>query len=169
MAVKHGEEIFYASLYWRARYAINFLARVHAITPQYDRIAVVRQDEEFAPSGLTYTRPDWTNFDFANGGPKYPEEFHSAHAGEKLPIAQIPAGVPFRPGDESPYAGRASFYKLRYGRYLVGMNATTDQTFDLAIPPGPAAAEELVSRKELPAGGTLKVPASSTVILYLSE
>jgi hypothetical protein len=26
-------------------------------------------------------------------------------------------------GDESPSAGRASFYRLRYGRYLIGMNA----------------------------------------------
>ena len=40
---------------------------------------------------------------------------HSAHAGEKLPIAKIPAGVKFKPGDERVYAGKAEFYTLRYG------------------------------------------------------
>jgi hypothetical protein len=131
VAIKHGDEILYASLYWRARHAVNFLARVHHITPRFDRIAVVRQEVRFEPSGLFYTRPDWINFGFGNGGPRYPVALHSAHAGEKLPIAKIPDGVAFRPGDESVYAGRGSFYTLRYGPYTIGMNATTDQTFEL--------------------------------------
>ena len=40
-------------------------------------------------------------------GPRYPVAMHSAHAGEKLPIAKIPAGVKFKSGDESVYAGKA--------------------------------------------------------------
>ncbi|WP_328840482.1 hypothetical protein [Streptomyces europaeiscabiei] len=31
LAVKHGDEILYASLYWRARWGVNRLARVHHI------------------------------------------------------------------------------------------------------------------------------------------
>ena len=49
VAVKNGDEIFYASLYWRARNAVNFLARVHFTTPTMDRIAVVREDAQFTP------------------------------------------------------------------------------------------------------------------------
>ncbi len=131
VAIKRGDEILFASLYWRARHAVNFLARVHHITPRFDRIAVVRQEVQFEPSGLFYTRPDWINFGFGNGGPKYPGNLHSAHAGERLPIAKIPDRVPFRPGDESVYAGKGSFYVLRYGPYSIGMNTTTNQTFEL--------------------------------------
>ena len=64
------------------------------------------------------------NYDFANGGLRYPGDLQSAHAGEKLPIAKIPADVPFQPGQENLYAGRALFYTLRYGDYLIGMNAS---------------------------------------------
>jgi hypothetical protein len=131
VAVKHRDEIFYTSLYWRARYGINNLARVHYITPRFDRIAVVRQDTKFEPSGEFYTRPDWINFGFGNGGPKYPVELHSAHAGEKLPIAKIPDGIEFRPGNENVHAGKGQFYTLRYGPYTIGMNTTTNQTFEL--------------------------------------
>ncbi len=170
LALKHGDDIFYASLYWRARTAINFLARVHDTTPRYDRFGVVREDEEFEPSGLTYTQPDWVNFDFGNGGLPYPDNAHSAQAGEKLPIAKIPAGVPFRPGDESPYAGRASFYRLRYGPYLIGMNSTPDKTFTLAVPAGVVRAPDLISGKTVAVPGRgLAVGPMSTVVLYLGD
>lgn len=169
VALKRGNELLYVSLYWRARHGINNLARVHYVTPSYDRIAVVRQETQFEPSGEFYTRPDWTNFGFANGGLKYPVELHSAHAGEMLPIAKIPAGVTFKPGDESVYAGKGSFYTLRYGPYLIGMNLTTDKTFELATPAGTKAVPELVSGKSVVLGAPLKVVPRSTVVLYLGE
>jgi hypothetical protein len=170
LAVKHGDENLYVSLYWRARYAINFLARVHYVTPRVDHIAVVREDEQFDPSGQFFTRPDWVNMGFGNGGLRYPGNLHSAEAGEKLPIAKVPEGVPFHPGDESPYAGRASFYRLRYGPYLIGMNATLDQSFELPAPEGysSATAPELVSGKTIPVN-TVKVGPRSTVVLYLGD
>jgi hypothetical protein len=167
LAVKHGDENLYVSLYWRARYAVNFLARVHYTTPRLDRIAVVREDEQFEPSGEFWTRPDWVNMGFGGGGVHYPDDLHSAETGEKLPIAKIPAGVPFRPGDESPYAGRASFYQLRYGPYLIGMNATADKSYDLVPPEGlsAASAPDLVSGRTLPLHA--KVAPHSTVVLYV--
>ena len=169
VALKHGDEIFYVSLYWRARHAINFLARVHYITPRVDRIAVAGEETEFEPSGMTYTRPDQINFGFGNGGPRYPVELHSAHAGEKLPIARIPDGIRFRPGDENVYAGKGSFYRLRYGPYLIGMNMTKDKTFELKAPEDVKAARELVSGRTIAPGGPLKVPARSTVVLWLGQ
>jgi hypothetical protein len=166
IAIKNGKEILYASLYWRARNAINFLAKVHYLIPQLERTAVVREEEEFEPSGLTYTRPDWVNFGFANGGLKYPEEMHSALAGEKLPIAKIPAEIAFKPGQENPYAGRASFYKLEYGKYLIGMNADKDKPHVMAVPAGFENAIELVSRKKIGGKTSISVPPSSTVVLF---
>ena len=170
VAIKHGEDILYASLYWRARNAVNGLARIHYTVPAFDRIAVVRQDEQFEPSGMTYERPDWVNMGFGNGGMRYPGNDHSAIAGEKLPIAKIPAGVPFKPGDESVYAGRASFYILRYGPYLVGMNTTPDKTFDLKVPDDAKSAKALVSGgTDATSGEMLKVGPRSTHVYYLGS
>jgi hypothetical protein len=169
VALKHGDEILYASLYWRARNAINFLARVHYITPRFDRIAVVRQETEYEASGMTYKRPDWTNFGFGNGGLRYPGDLHSAHAGEELPIAKIPEGIRFRPGEENVYAGKGTFYTLRYGPYLIGMNCTKDKTYQLRIPEGYPQTMELVSGKIIAPNKTLNVPPLSTVVLYLDE
>jgi hypothetical protein len=170
VAIKHGEEVFYASLYWRARFSINFLARVHYMTPRFDRIAVVAQETAFEPSGLTYTRPDWTDMGFANGGHKYPGVFHSAHAGEELPIPKAPPGVTLKPGQEDVRAGRGWFYTLRYGPYLVGMNCTTDRTFALKVPADAKSVKELVSgRSDVPAGTEEKVGPRSTVVFYLGQ
>lgn len=167
VAIKNGDEILYASLYWRARNAVNFLARVHFTTPTADRVAVVKEDVEFEPSGSFYRRPDWTTFGFGNGGPRYPQELHSAEAGEKLPIARVPASVKFKPGDESVYAGKGEFYTLRYGDYLIGMNMTTDKTFSLPVPTDEKPARELVSRKDLTLDAPVKVGPRSTVVLWL--
>lgn len=169
LAVKHGDAMLYASLYWRARHAINFLARVHYIVPGFDRIAIVREEAEFEPSGMEYTRRDWVNFGFANGGLKYPGDLHSAHAGEKLPIPKIPTGVKFKPGDESPYAGKADFYRLRCGPYLIAMNTTKDKTFELNAPAGIKQAPDLISGKTITLNGALKVRPLSTVVLYLGH
>jgi hypothetical protein len=134
VALKHGDEILYASLYWRARPAINFLARVHHLTPTTSRIAVVRERIDFTPSGTFFTRPDWTNFGFANGGMRYPDGLHSAHAGEQLPIPQPPPGIELDPGKESVYAGKGDFYVLRYGSYLIAMNCAANKSASLDLP-----------------------------------
>ncbi len=169
LAVKHGQHVLYASLYWRAYYGVNNLGRVHYTSPTIDRNAVVRLTTQFEPSGMVYARRDWTNFGFGGGGTRYPDEtLHSAHAGEKLLVAKLPDGVKFKPGDESIYAGRAEFYTLRYGPYLIGMNTTASKTFKLPSPSGVAVAPDLVSGKSipLPTGG-VSVGPMSTVILYL--
>jgi len=169
IAIKNGNEVFYASLFWRARYAVNSLARVHFTTPRVDYIAVVHEDTEFTPSGQFYTRPNWINYDFGNGGPKYPMKIDSALAGEKMPIAKIPAGVSFRSGDENVYAGKADFYTLRYGNYLIGMNMTTDKAFELKTPEDVAEAKELVSGKMVKLDAPIKIAPRSTVVLFLGK
>jgi hypothetical protein len=169
VAVKNGDEILYASLHWRARYAVNSLARVHFTTPAIDRIAVVREDTQFTPGGSFYTRPNWINYDFANGGPKYPVQIDSALTGEKLPIAQVPPNVHFKPGDENAFAGRADFYSLRYGNYLIGMNMTTDKTFELKTPPGISEAKELVSKTIRKLDAPPTIAPRSTVVLYFKK
>jgi hypothetical protein len=167
VAIKHGDEILYASLYWRSRMGINGLARTHYLTPRYQQVAVVYEDTRFEPSGQSWKRPNWTDFGFANGGHKYPDKADSALAGELLLIPKFPADVPIPKDKEIPFAGRADFYQLRYGPYLIGMNTTKDKTFELAPPDGRDQAPELVSGKTIALSGPIKVPPRSTVVLYL--
>jgi hypothetical protein len=165
IAVKYGKEILYASLYWRARHAVNFLARVHYLTPEIDRVATVAQEIDYTPSGMDYTRPDWTNFGFANGGHRYPGEFVSAHTGEKLPIARIPEGVAFKAGQENIHAGRGDFYRLTYGAYRIAMNMSADKTFEFTAP-AEGKIRNLVTGKEVKPGATAKLAPRTTVVLH---
>jgi hypothetical protein len=167
VAIKHGDEILYVSLYWRARYAINFLARVHYLTPAVERDATLWEDTKFQDSGMTYTVGARLVEDQSTRHDRNITDLRQALQGEVLPIARIPAGVQFKPGDESVYAGKGSFYTCRYGDFLIGMNMTTDQTFMLDAPDGIASAPELVSGKTISFGSGVKVPPRSTVVFYL--
>jgi hypothetical protein len=172
VAIKHGQEILFVSLYWRAHYAVNFLARTHYLTPHYQQVAVVREDVAYEPNGTTYKRPDWINFGFGNGGKHihYPPDLHQAYAGQELPIAKIPAGVKYKPNDPNDFAGRGEFYTLRYGPYLIGMNMTKAKSFELKVPEGAKSVEELVSNHRNLVGGTLEtVGPRSTAVIYLGQ
>ena len=94
---------------------------------------------------------------------------HSAHAGEKLPIAKMPEAVKFKLGDENVYAGKADFYTLRYRDYLIGMNMTTGKTFELQPPTDMSEAMELVSRKTMNLDTPVKVAPRSTVVLWFGK
>ncbi|MGJ8653864.1 MAG: hypothetical protein ACSHX8_11365 [Opitutaceae bacterium] len=169
IALKNNGEILYISLYWRARYAINNVARIHHMTPEYARIATVWQETEFSDSGMTYERENWTNFGFAGGGrQRYPEKWDSAHEGEKLKVARTPSGIEYKVGDENTFAGKGDFYTLHYGPYLIGMNCTTDKTYDLEIPDALRGQQvkNLVTGESFNAFGKTAVKPRSTVVLY---
>jgi hypothetical protein len=166
IAIKHGTDILYASLYWRARSAVNHLARIHLITSTGDRIAVVLENEVFTPSGLTWKRPDWTDFGFASGGHRYPVDLHSAEVNEELPIAAFAAEPGYRPGNEHPLAGRASFYECHFGRYTIGMNASTTQSFPLHRPNGQGEVRDLTAANAVITDATVMVAPLSTTVLF---
>lgn len=134
VAVKRGDERLYVSLYWRARMGINRLCKVHHITPVMERVANVFEDDvQFTPSGMTYTRPDRNNMEFVHYREFYPD-IHSAHAGEQLPIALIPDGIHFKPGQENAYAGKADFYRLDFGSYIICMNSSASKAATTTVP-----------------------------------
>ena len=165
IAVKDGGEIFYASLYWRARHGVNFLARIHHIAPEFERIATVREEIVFQPSGMTWLRRNWTNCGFAAGGIRYPGECVSVHRGETLPVAVIPHNNSFLAGQESPYAGRGDFYRLEYGPYFVGMNSSPGRTFQFKLPEKGAGYRILPSGRTFQPGENVEVGPMSTVVL----
>ena len=168
VAIKNGSEILYVSLYWRARHSINFLARVHDITPAFDRIAVVHEDEVYNASGMTFTRPDdIVGTSFPPIG--YPGNIHSAEAGEQEPIAAIPSDEKFKPGDENVHAGRANFYVLKYGPYTIAMNSTSNKTFTLTAPGEQRQVTNLVTKARVRPGEKIAIAPMSTTILYAGQ
>jgi hypothetical protein len=89
--------------------------------------------------------------------------------GEVLPIAKVPAGTKFKPGDENVFAGKGTFYTLRYGPYLIAMNCTTDRTFELAVPPDMKDASNLIAGGVAATTDMLKIAPRSTVVLWKGE
>lgn len=134
VAIKRGEELLYVSLYWRARMGINRLCKIHHITPNMERVANVFIDDlKFTPSGMTYIRPERNNMEFVSYREFY-KDIYSAHAGEQLPIAKIPEGIDFKPGQENAYAGKADFYRLDYGPYIICMNSSDTKKATTILP-----------------------------------
>ncbi len=87
-----------------------------------------------------------------------------------MPVARRPedATVPSY-GDWGPFVGKAAFYSLQYGDYLIGMNTTENRSYTLHVPPGHRQAPELISGKEMELTGDIAVPPLSTVVLYLGK
>ncbi|KUM73277.1 carbohydrate binding domain-containing protein [Streptomyces curacoi] len=174
VAIKHGDEILFASLYWRARWGVNRLARVHHLTAEgTERSATVWQEVKYLADGRTFTEPDWVNWEFTvsdldipDGGFTPPgNALHQAFAGQVLPLAKAPDDVPERAaGVESPYAGRASFYRCEYGPYLIAMNTTDDRDHTFTTR-GFGASTNLVTGAKVSGNTEVRVKPGTTVVL----
>ena len=171
VALKHGEDILYASLYWRANYGISGLARVHHVTPVTDRTATVALDrQEFQASGLHYTRPDNPHINGHRFTVPYPDDGPVWTAGERQPVAKLPDGSRYVAGEDNAYAGRADYYELRYGPYLIAMNNSKGKRFSVALPPRAKPVKELVSGALLAPGvKSLQLKAGATAVIYLGD
>jgi hypothetical protein len=168
LAIKHGDQRLFINFYYRAERGVNGVARLQELTPTIDRIATVRTEFKVPASGHQYTRPDWIDAIRSRGMPPPGEQIHQAWAGDILPIAPRPADTKLPAyGDWGPFLGKAAFYSLRYGDYLIGLNTNEQETYVLPAPAGFKSASDLISGKEIELSGDVKVPPLSTVVLYL--
>lgn len=170
LAIKHGDRMLFVNLYYRAERAVNRVARVFEVTPRLTRIATVRSEVEIIDSGETYTRPDWIDRIRGRGITPPGQDIHQAWAGEVMPISKRPDGAKSPEyGEWGPFVGKAAFYQLRYGDYLIGVNTTEDRAYTLKVPDGLERAMDLVSRNEIGVKGGVRIPALSTVVLHLAH
>lgn len=171
VAIKRGDEILYASLYWRANYGVSSLARVHYVTLATDRTATVKLDrQEFEASGMFFTRPNNPHINGSRFSIRYPEDGDVWTAGEQQPVAKLPAGSRYVAGEDNAHAGRADYYELRYGPYLIAMNSSTDKQFTVSLPAHKAAVKDLVSGVLVQPGvAAMQLKPGSTAIFYLVE
>jgi len=170
LAIKHGDQRLFINFYYRAERGINGVARLQELTPTIDRIATVRTQFQVPSSGHEYTRPDWIDAIRSRGMPPPDETIHQAWAGDILPIAPRPADAKLPAyGDWGPFLGKAAFYSLRYGNYLIGLNTNDQDTYTLPAPAGVERAPDLISGKMLELSASVKVSPLSTVVLYLGS
>ena len=166
VAVKRGTELFFAQLYHRA-YSINGIATVHDITPTVDHYAEIdEQNVQFTPNGNLMTRG--MKLGIGNDDALWPDHPQSAYQGLRQMAGLLPADATDKCidyGCNDPAVGLASFYGVRYGHFLIGMNTTTDKIFELAVPAGFSCGADLVSGSAM--SPPIRVGAKSTVVFYL--
>jgi hypothetical protein len=158
LAFKDRGNIFYVSLYWRARHAINNLARMHYMTPYMERDSIVRTETVFDDSGEVFTIPERTNMEFSKGREEnwYTQQgIYQAMAGVELPIAKVRGDDSFTFGGEHIQAGKAQLYTLNYGPYFIAMNCDDSETFRVEVP------EDFIGAKDLVSGQLVKFPKAN--------
>ena len=115
VAFKHGDNRLFASLYWRSRYGINNLARVHFMTPTEHRDSTIQINTSFNDSGHIYTVPNRTNSAFTD---HHEDHYKKAGmdfgmTGRTYPIAVVPRYMKdYRPGKENFFAGKGNYLSL---------------------------------------------------------
>ena len=170
IAIKQDEHVLYCSLYWRARYAVNNLARVHHMTPTIERDVTVNIDSAYSDSGAFYTIPDRTDQVFSHKFAKDYEKagMHLADAGVRQPIARVPSSVKdFKPGRENIHAGKATVYGMAYGPFCIVMNCGR-RTETIPIPKEYRGSKDLVTG-EVFKKGKMKVKRGVTAVLYREQ
>jgi hypothetical protein len=170
LALKHGAQRLFVNFYYRQEFGVSGVVRILDVGPTVMRIATVQAQFEVDASGQEWTRPDVIDFERSGGFPPPGEEIHQAWRGERLPIARRPADA-IRPeyGKWGPFVGKAAFYWLRYGDYLIAINTTATGTYSLPVPAGHAHAVDLVSGQTTDMNREVKVGPLATVVLVLAK
>ena len=170
LALKHGDQRLFVNFYFRQEFGVSGATRILDITPKTMRIATVKSQFEVNSNGKFWTRPDIIDFERSGGLPPPGNKIHQAWQGEKLPIAKRPDDAPQpRDGTWGPFVGKAAFYWLRYGDYLIGLNTTEASTYTLPVPAGFTQVPDLVSGKTLDLVNEVKVGPLTTVVLYFGK
>ena len=168
VSAKHGsgsnEENFYANLNWKAPAYINGMAKVFDLTPSQAREAEVRlQDEQFVSTGITRLGSNladnimapWDNPPMATAG---------------LPFLEAMRSDLSAPPSTNQDGGRGTGYTLRWGHWLVGMNAyqlSTGTTYAMQMPSNFVSGVDLVSGQTF-TGQVILQPQTSAVF-YIAD
>lgn len=169
IAIKHGDTRLFMNLYFRAENAVNNVAKIMEITPKLTRLVTAKIQSEVIGTGETYTRPDymdWIRGDASYRTPPGPK-IHQAWAGEKLLISTPPGGQVHTEGKFGHYVGRAAFYWLTYGDYLIGLNTTETHTYSLPVSAVGNYLDLVTGKTVTPQDGEVKVGPLSTVVLIV--
>lgn len=161
IAAKHGQERFWAVLNWRGAVAMNRLARVFMTTPSAAFTGDVEIDDvQYTPAGSGYrATAKVEGYDSLTP----PDNPVNANNGQFFPVAM-------RPDLSTPPAsnrdgGRADAYTLRYGPWLVALNAHPSRSYSPKLPAGFKSAVDLASGKTY--SGAVSLAPRSYAVFYV--
>jgi hypothetical protein len=184
VALKHGQDLLYVSLYFRARQAVNSIARIHHLTPTTQRSASIREQSIVTAAGA-YPVPNWVCWDYAiddpsavgviagGGFPPPGPALTQALSGESWPIATLPSDVKSPSvgvdefGVESVLVGKAPYYRCAYGPYLIVMNTSSDKSYTFRTEGVGTASYLTDGGRTVRLGSEILVRPLSTAVLYL--
>jgi autotransporter-associated beta strand protein len=170
LALKHGERRLFLNFYYRQEFGVSGAVRILDIAPAAMRIANVIAKFELDATGQTYKRPGYIDSNRVGGFNPPGETITQAWRDELLPIARRPddATLP-EYGKIGPFVGKASFYWLRYGDYLFGINTTDAQTFTLPVGDtgGLTQAKDLVTGNPVNLTQPVTVGPLATIVLHI--
>lgn len=167
LVIKNGEEMLFMNMYYRAERGVNRVARILDMNPKFTRLVTARTDVEVISSCYEHIRQDWTESTRSNRLVPPDGEIHQAWAGEVMPISKRPDDAT-QPeyGSWGPFLGKAAFYSLHYGRYLIGLNTTEAHTYSLKVPADSTYTDLVSGKKVRVENGSIEVAPLSTVVLY---
>lgn len=161
VAAKHGDQRFWAALNWRGAVAMNRLARVFVTTPENAFIGEVGIDDvQYTPAGRTLVASAKVE---GYDGDTPPDKPTNANSGQSYPAALRPDLT--REPSNNRDAGRADAYTLRYGHWLIGLNAHPTRSYEMKLPAGFTSAVDLASATTR--SGPVTVAPRSYVVFYL--
>lgn len=164
VAIKKGETRLWISSYWQAKAGtgINGVGRFHYSTPTYDQYGTLETTPNYTFNGEYFVRPDYVDMPEQNGYVP-PDNPTQAYAGELLPIATAPGNSQV----DTPYRGKADFWALRFGNFLIGINEHASNSYTLKTPTGFTSATDLITNTSKT--GTISVGPNSSIALYLAS
>lgn len=159
-AFRHGEDRAYGSFFMPqepAGRAVGDFAVVQFTRPDHELLVDMIAQNESPPSGLSLTVDT----------PEGPRTF---------PQTPLPPGMSawqeLPPNSIDRRAGRAYFYRMQFGDYLIGMNTTEkgtyrESSYQLALPPGTSAALDVATGQEVDVSRPVEVGPQTTKVLHL--
>lgn len=167
VAAKSGENRIFVNLFWAATGSINGWAKIFHLpaneAPEYSEVQI--DDLRYRPTGNFQTlgrRVDSsTRQPFDN-----PE---SAYNGVVCPLAMRSDLT--SPPSNDPDGGKGTGYTLRYGHWLIGINAHHADSYEVILPSNFSAAlpiKELVSGNNVTTAPVILAP-KTTAVFYLPD
>lgn len=170
LAMKHRGMRLFLNFYYRQEFGVSGVVRFLDVGANVMRLGTLQAHCGVNASGATWTRPDVIDFQRSGGFKPPGEDLHQAWRGEKLPVAKLPEGATLpQAGKWGPFVGKASFYSLRYGDYLFGINTTENEIHVLPVANERGEALDLVSGRPVNLREPVKVGPLSTVVLFLGN
>jgi|GEM_PF-2659526 len=127
------DTVYMMMLQYKSEAGLNGVSRVHAVSSEFDRIAMIDHEVLYAPSNYWNFGTGWTGTGYdsvVDPVTVLPDGSTNMQEGEIYPIAAWNGYNDLikisGPKSGSPFGGYGEFYSLQYAQYMIAMNTTRE-------------------------------------------